>query len=81
MAICTSVHKISPTATAFFVLLRAYSLIKGDAGPQTLQQVGGTLEHYWQIYWASYWNYTSKRFTGPVNPVTGSNVDTGPVNR
>ena len=40
-----------------------------------------TLEHYWQIYWASYWNYTSKRFTGPVNPVTGSNVDTGPVNR
>ena len=26
------------------------------------------------------WNYTSKRFTGPVNPVTGSNVDTGPVN-
>ena len=40
-----------------------------------------TLENYWQIYWASYWNYTSKRFTGPVNPVTGSNVDTGPVNR
>ena len=27
--------------TAFFVLVRASSLIKGDAGPQTLQQVGG----------------------------------------
>jgi len=34
-----------------------------------------TLEDYWQIYWASYWNSPSKRFTVPVNPVTGSNVD------
>ena len=34
-----------------------------------------TLENYWQIYWASYWKCTSKRFTAPVNPVTGSNVD------
>ena len=33
------------------------------------------LEHYWQIYCASYWHYTSKRVTVPVNPVTGSNVD------
>ena len=27
-----------------------------------------TLEHYWQFYCASYWHYTSKRFTGNLRP-------------
>jgi hypothetical protein len=43
--------------------------------PWCNQTVCVALEHYWQIYWASYWNSPSKRFTVPVNPVTGSNVD------